>query len=145
MGTVRYVIPYLGVVLFFLLGGGCSRDDKCIIVPGKSVGSYRLHEAMPEVHNGDLSEYARASGKGLLLSFKGDSISVISVFSTNYHTREGICLGSPESQVLAAFGEPEKRSTNELKHFLNYKNRGIQVCCKDGTVILINVLDTWDF
>ncbi len=105
----------------------------------------RARASAPTGYIRPCQEYARASRSGLLLSFKGDSVSVISVFSTNYHTREGICLGSSESQVLAAFGEPEKRSTNDLKHFLDYKNRGIQVCCKDGTVILINVLDTWDF
>ena len=142
MCTVREVVSNWAVVLFFLLGGGCSQQDKGLIVPGKSVGQYRLHQAMPEVHNGDVSAYARASAKGLLLSFKGDSVSVISVCSTNYHTSEGLCLGSPESQVLAAFGEPDQKSTNDLKHFLNYKIRGIQVYCKDGRVILINVLDT---
>ena len=145
MGTVRELVPYWAVTLLLLLGGGCSQQDKGLIVPGKSVGPYRLHEAMPEFHNGDLSAYARATAKGLLLSFKGDSVSVISVFSTNYHTKEGLCLGSPDSQVLAAFGEPDKKSTNHLNHFWDYKSRGIQICCRDGKVILINVLDTWDF
>jgi hypothetical protein len=124
---------------------GCSRQDAALIVPGKSVGPYRLHEARSQIHGGDINAYTHPAAKGLLLSFKDESVSVISVFSTNYHTKEGVCLGSLESLVLAAFGNPDKKSTNDLNQFWDYKNRGIQICSRDGKVILINVLDTWDF
>ena len=143
MGGVRELIP-VWVLALALLGGGCSRQDTTLIVPGKSVGPYRLHQPRSKIHGGDIDAYTYPAAKGVLLSFEGESVSVISVFSTNYHTKEGVCLGSLDSQVLAAFGEPDNKSTNDLNHFWDYRGRGIQVCCRDGKVFLINILDTWD-
>ncbi len=135
------LIP-IWVLSLLLLCGGCSRQETTLIVPGKSVGPYRLHQARSRIHGGDIEAYTHPAARGLVLSFNGESVSVISVFSTNYHTIEGVCLGSLESQVVAVFGEPDRKSTNDLNHFWDY---GIQVCCRDGKVTLINVLDTWDF
>ena len=144
MGSMREIMS-LWVLGLALLGGGCSRQDATLIVPGKSVGPYRLHQARSQTHWGDTDAYTHPAAKGLLLSFKDESVSVISVFSTNYHTKEGVFLGSPDSQVLAVFGEPDKKSTNDLNQFWDYKSRGIQFCSRDGKVVLINVLDAWDF
>lgn len=144
MCALRGIIPFWALSLA-LAGGGCSRSDTTLIVPGKSVGPYRLHEPRSRIHGGGVDAYTHPYAKGLLLSFKDESVSVISVFSTNYHTSEGVRLGWSESQVLAAFGEPDRRSTNASNQFWDYKGRGIQICCSQGKVFLLNVLDTWEF
>jgi hypothetical protein len=144
MKCLREIVP-IWALSVAVLSSGCSRQDKTLIVPGKSVGPYRLHQPRSQIHGGDIDVYTHPAAKGLLLSFKDESVSVISVFTPNYRTREGLCLGSLESEVLAAFGEPEKKSTNDSNEFWDYKSRGLQIGCKDGKVILINVLDNWNF
>ena len=53
-----------------------------------------------------------------------------------YKTPEGIGIGSTESEVIAAYGEPYKRQ----KIFLGYKEPNLIFELEDGKVNRINVL-----
>src|SRR5207249_4404690 len=123
-----------------LLFAGCSQRDTALIVPGQSVGPYRLHEARSRIHGGGEKAYTHSAANRLILSFEGGSVSVVSVLSTNYHTAEGVRLGSPEKDVIAAYGQPDKKTADG---FWDYRKLGIQFCCRDGKVVLINVLANW--
>ncbi len=132
--------PIRPAILLVLLCAGCSQPDTALIVPGKSVGPYRLHEARSQIHGGGEQAYTHSAANGLILSFEGESVSIVSVLSTNYHTAEGVRLGSPENGVFAAYGQPDKKTADG---FWDYRKLGIQFCCREGKVVLINVLDSW--
>src|SRR5437667_9497732 len=102
--------PIRIAILLVLLCAGCSKPDTALIVPGQSVGPYTLHEARSRIHGGGEKAYTHPAANGVILSFEGESVSVVSVFITNYHTAEGVRLGSPEKGVVAAYGQPDKKT-----------------------------------
>jgi hypothetical protein len=122
-----------------LLAGGCLVvltlllwSDQTLIVPGRGVGRYKLQQRRNSLQN----SYVEPATRGLILTFSGEQLDVISVLDEKYHTAEGLRIGSTTNSLISAYGKPDRIDGD----FWDYDRRGLQFCCKSGTVSFINVI-----
>ena len=90
--------------------------DEVLIVPGERVGALVLGQSTPDSIATYVDREQFATEQGLDLQFdRKHRLSIITVFSPRFSTREGLRVGSLASEVEATLGSPRSRSGEE-KH-----------------------------
>jgi hypothetical protein len=127
-----------------------------LIQPGIGVGRVRLGMTVEEMENclgkpdidatGISFVYADLGIEVVIRDEKVNQIHCIhhinnapAVKACKYQTVEGIGIGSTESEIISAYGEPSKRS----KGALTYNELGMRFELDGGQVNLILVLKPW--
>ncbi len=117
--------------------GVADAQEDSLVVPGDRVGWMKIGMKFSDITKRLGNDYKTAGSNSSDLVFpkyqltvslsSGDTVCGIGVMNSSYRTDAGIQVGSPESAVLSAYGNPESSSSPQggsCKR-LYYKSRGI--------------------
>jgi hypothetical protein len=119
--------------------------EEGLIVPGEAIGNFRLgcepHELIPADREGTIADYSLRFN--VRVELEKNVLVDLSTGSERYQTAEGIRVGTPFADVVAALGEPPERRELDGEGMFDFKaaypERGIDFLVYLDKVLHIGV------
>jgi len=130
-----------------ILFTGCMSDN--LIVPSKGVGKFRIGKSLlTDILKNEQEDRKKYADQGLYFSFDKGKLLSIEIASAEFHTREGIKIGSNVNEIYSVYGKPNSKlklsvegsKPFEIDNSLKYQGIGF-FCDKNNEIEVITIFD----